>query len=104
MGFKAFIVNKAKKIILGYRATSEDYIAHLRKKGAKIGENVTIYAPANTTIDGHNPYLITMGDNIVITGPVTILTHDYAVFACNNMCPQGGTENGLIELAATAPL
>lgn len=104
MGFKAFIVNKAKKIILGYRATSEDYIAHLRKKGAKIGENVTIYAPANTTIDGHNPYLITMGDNIVITGPVTILTHDYAVFVCNNMCPWGEDRERLDRVGCNRPV
>lgn len=90
MGIKAFIVNKARKMVFGYRATSEDYLAYLRKKGAKIGKNVRIYCPANAIIDAHNPYLLTMGDNIDITGPVTILTHDYAVFVCNNMCYQSG--------------
>lgn len=104
MGIKAFIMNKVKKVVFGYRATSGGYLAYLRKKGAKIGKNITIFAPASTTIDAHNPYLITMGDNIVITGPVTILTHDYAVFVCNNMCPQGGGGKQLDRVGCNRPV
>lgn len=32
-----------------------------------------------------NLHLITIGSNVVMTGPVTLLTHDYSVFVCNNI-------------------
>ena len=70
--------NKLKEIILGYRANSDTYIRFLRKQGVKIGQNVKIYRPFNTTIDFQNPHLLTIGDDVQITGPVTILTHDYS--------------------------
>lgn len=70
--------NKIKVKILGYRATSESYIAHLRKIGVKIGEDVILYRPLNTTIDIQNPHLLEIGSHVMITGPVTILTHDYS--------------------------
>lgn len=42
-----------------------------------MGRNVHIYRPFNTTIDIQNPHLLTIGNDVQITGPVTILTHDY---------------------------
>ena len=74
MGWK----NKIKIAILGYRATSESYIKYLRKIGAKIGEDVVLYRPLNTTIDIQNPHLLEIGNHVMMTGPVTILTHDYS--------------------------
>lgn len=70
--------NKIKKLILGYRASSDVYINFLRKQGIEIGNNVRIYRPFNTTIDFQNPHLLTIGNDVQITGPVTILTHDYS--------------------------
>lgn len=70
--------NKIKYLILGYRATAETYIKYLRSKGVKVGENVKIFRPFNTTIDVQNPHLLTIGNDVQITGPVTILTHDYS--------------------------
>lgn len=48
----------------------------MRKKGAKVGDNVTIL---NSHIDLAHPCLIEIGDDVTITG-ATILTHD----ACLN--------------------
>lgn len=70
--------NKLKEKIFGYRATSSSYIAYLRKIGVKIGEDVVLYRPLNTTIDIQNPHLLEIGNHIMLTGPVTILTHDYS--------------------------
>lgn len=43
-----------------------------RKKGVVIGQNTEIY---NTSIDSLRPFLVTIGDNVLITGS-RILTHD----------------------------
>ena len=43
-----------------------------RKKGVEIGQNTEIY---NTSIDSLRPFLVTIGDNVLITGS-RILTHD----------------------------
>lgn len=69
---------KIKIWLLGYKATEESYIRHLKKIGVKVGKNVRIYRPFNTTIDIQNPHLLTIGNDVQITGPVTILTHDYS--------------------------
>jgi acetyltransferase-like isoleucine patch superfamily enzyme len=70
--------NKIKVKILGYRATSESYITYLKKIGVQVGEDVVLYRPLNTTIDVQNPHLLKIGNHVMITGPVTILTHDYS--------------------------
>ncbi|WP_269325421.1 acyltransferase [Lactobacillus delbrueckii] len=72
------IVNKFKKILIGYKSSSEDYVEYLRSIGVSVGQNVEIFRPFNTTIDTQNPHLLTIGNDVQITGPVTILTHDYS--------------------------
>lgn len=67
----------ARKIILGYRASSESYIKHLRKIGMRIGEDVHIYSPMNTIIDEQRPYMIEIGNHVNITTGVKILAHGY---------------------------
>lgn len=54
MGWK----DKIKILILGYRATSASYIDHLRKIGVRIGNDVVLFRPMNTTIDTQNPHLL----------------------------------------------
>ncbi|MGL4731217.1 MAG: DapH/DapD/GlmU-related protein [Clostridium sp.] len=66
-----------KKVVYKNRASSETYINYLRKKGMSIGENTTIFAPRNVTIDETRPWLIEIGNNVNITENVTILTHGY---------------------------
>lgn len=73
-----------RKIAVGYKASSEDYVQYLKKLGVEIGKNVIIFSPNKTTIDVLNPHLLSIGSNVAMTGPVTIMTHDYSVFVCNN--------------------
>lgn len=68
----------SRKMLYGYKATSKSYIDHLRKIGTEIGQDVYIYNPDVTHIDETDPHLLTIGDHVRITGPVTILTHDYS--------------------------
>ena len=70
--------DRVKRLILGYRATSESYLNKLRSMGVEIGEDVKLYRPYNTTIDIGSPHLLKIGSHVQITGPVTILTHDYS--------------------------
>jgi len=67
-----------KKVILGYKASGESYIHHMRKLGVEVGEDVHIYYPNRTNIDLQNPHLLTIGNHVWMTGPVTILTHDFS--------------------------
>lgn len=69
---------KIKVAILGYRATSDSYIEHLKNIGVEVGNDVVLFRPMNTTIDTQNPHLLKIGNHVMITGPVTILTHDYS--------------------------
>lgn len=67
-----------RKIILGNKATSEDFINSLRSKGARIGRGVNIYSPNHTYIDEAFPFMLSIGDNVNITLGVHILNHDYS--------------------------
>lgn len=68
-----------KKILFGYKSSQETYVEYLKKKGVKIGENVEIFSPRETVIETLNPHLLEIGNNVSMTGPVTILNHDYSV-------------------------
>lgn len=74
MGWK----DKIKIAVFGYRATSISYIEHLKKIGVRVGNDVILFRPMNTTIDIQNPHLLKIGSHVMITGPVTIFTHDYS--------------------------
>ena len=67
----------AKRLVLGHKASSRDYIDYLRAEGMVIGANVTIYAPRHCVIDETRPWMIEIGNNVSITEGVTILTHGY---------------------------
>lgn len=58
--------------------TSKEYLEMLKRGGSKIGENITIFSPERANIDLMNPFLLSIGDNTVITKGVTILMHDYS--------------------------
>lgn len=72
------VKNWIKFKVLGYKATSDSYINHLRKIGVSVGKGVKIYRPFNTTIDVQAPHLLSIGNYVQITGPATILNHDYS--------------------------
>lgn len=70
--------NFIRKIIYGKKASSETYVAYLKKIGVKIGRDCTIYSPRNTIIDEQYPWLISIGNHVRITEGVILLTHDYS--------------------------
>lgn len=69
--------NIVRKLILREKTDSESYLAYLRKRGVKIGDNCYIPEPSSVLVDLTDPWLITMGDNITLTHGVVVLTHDY---------------------------
>lgn len=73
------------RIVYRHKATSETYVAYLKSKGVKCGDDIRIFVPHKTTIDVLNPHLLSIGSHVAITGPTTILTHDYSVSVANRM-------------------
>ncbi|MGV8082859.1 MAG: acyltransferase [Coriobacteriia bacterium] len=69
--------SKLKGLVYGPKASSADYVAHLRSLGMVIGENTAVYSPAHCVIDATRPWLVEIGSNVSITEGVTILTHGY---------------------------
>lgn len=67
-----------RSIVLKEKASSEKYIAFLRKKGVSVGENVRFFSPSNTLVDISAPWLVSIGNNVNITHGVIIITHDYS--------------------------
>lgn len=68
---------RVKRLIDGPKATSKDYVEHLRSLGMVIGDNTVIYSPKHCTVDITRPWMIEIGSNVSITEGVTILTHGY---------------------------
>jgi acetyltransferase-like isoleucine patch superfamily enzyme len=68
-----------RKALYGHKATSDTYVEHLRSIGIEIGADCVIFTPESTHIEENNPHLLTIGDHVAITGPATILCHDYSV-------------------------
>lgn len=69
-----------------YHYSSEDYIEYLRNKGASIGENCTLFNAHSIHIDEQNPYMLTIGNYVRISGGTTILTHDYSFSVLASVC------------------
>lgn len=65
-----------RNLALGDKASSEKFVASLRKKGATIGEDVRFYSPSTSLVDMTCPWLLTIGNKVIITHGVVILTHD----------------------------
>jgi acetyltransferase-like isoleucine patch superfamily enzyme len=66
-----------KKMLYKEKASSDDYIKYLRKKGMTIGNHTVIYSPNSVVIDETRPFLIDIGNHVKITHGVVILTHGY---------------------------
>lgn len=67
-----------RNIVLGEKASSERFVAHLRKQGIRVGDRVRFYSPSHTLVDTSCPCLLTIGNNVSVTHGVVILTHDYS--------------------------
>lgn len=68
-----------RKALYGWKATSESYVAHLRSVGIEVGDGCEVFSPEVTHVDTTAPHLLTIGSRVAMTGPVTILCHDYSV-------------------------
>lgn len=83
MGLASSLKNRVaklgKSVVQGHRASTDAYVAHLKNIGVKMGDDVVIFSPGRTNIDEQNPHLLSFGSHVAMTGPVTILTHDYSV-------------------------
>lgn len=67
-----------RNIVLGEKASSERFVAYLRKQGVRVGDRVRFYAPSHTLVDVSCPCLLSIGNNVSVTHGVVILTHDYS--------------------------
>lgn len=68
----------ARKVYNRLLVDNEGYLKYLRSEGVTIGEDVTFHCPNDTHVDVSDPHLLTIGDHVNLTGPITILTHDYS--------------------------
>lgn len=68
----------ARKVYNKLLVNNEGYLKYLRSCGVTIGEDVTFHCPGETHVDVTDPHLLTIGDHVNLTGPITILTHDYS--------------------------
>lgn len=71
------VKKRIRIFVLGYKASSDAYVEHLRSQGMVIGNNTVIYSPTHCIIDETRPWMIEIGDNVSITEGVTIPTHGY---------------------------
>ena len=70
--------NLVRNLLYREKASSEKFVAYLKKQGVEIGEDVTFYSPPHTHVDLTFPWLLTIGDHVRITHGVIILMHDYS--------------------------
>ena len=68
----------ARKVYNKLFVNNEGYLKYLRSCGVTIGEDVTFHCPGETHVDVTDPHLLTIGNHVNLTGPITILTHDYS--------------------------
>lgn len=77
---------------------SERYIAHLRKLGVRVGDDVVFQHPGKTSIDLSRPYLLTIGNNVIITTGVHILTHDFTWMVLRELYKRPFGSAGKVEI------
>lgn len=66
-----------KRFILKEKSSSQDYIAFLKKKGAKIGEGTYFFDPRSNCLGINNACNLSIGCNVQITHGVVIVDHGY---------------------------
>ena len=83
-------MNKVKRIILKlidiYKR--QDPIAYARSKGVRVGENCRFVSSPKW---GTEPYLISIGNHVLISCDVTFLTHDGSTWVFREAGPYKGT-------------
>jgi maltose O-acetyltransferase len=69
------------------KLNSDYYTEYLKKLGVQIGKDSTVLYPAY--VDGRWPYLLEIGNNVVISINSTILTHDASTSYAGDMVKVG---------------
>jgi len=69
------MLNYLRRLI--YSRSNSSFIKHLKKKGIKIGEGCQFFGRLFIDFDFTRPSLIEIGNNVVFTKGVTLLTHGY---------------------------
>ena len=78
-----FLRFKLKFFSRHFKANEYSYL--LKKRGVRVGDNCAFFQPQTMNIDVTRPHLLSIGNNVVVTAGVTILTHDYSrVVFCNH--------------------
>lgn len=67
------------------QTSSDRYVRWLRKKGCRIGRNVSFFGPKTIHIDVTRPSLIEIGNDVAFTHGVVILTHGYDWMVLRNV-------------------
>ena len=95
------MIKALKRLLKGERLTSEAMLENLRKRGALIGDDVLVYSPSTTVLDGANAFLLTIGDHVRITAGVKVLTHDYSWSAMKTYASDTVTPGAILGSQAT---
>lgn len=72
------VKNLLNRLIHPHTYSSDAYIRYLKKSGIAVGKDCHVFQPKTVSIDMFRPYLLSIGDNVVICAKTTILTHDYS--------------------------
>lgn len=87
-----------QKFLLKERASSQEYLSYLRKKGMRIGQDVRVYVPTKTLIDEQYPWMIEIGDHVRIAQGAIILTHDYSWYVLKGMTGEVLGSSGKVKI------
>ena len=72
------ILNLVNKLLYPNTYSSDAYVKYIQRSGGTTGKNCYIYEPKSVNIDLFRPWLLSIGNNVVICAKTTILTHDYS--------------------------
>ena len=77
------LINKFYLMYINSVGGYEKKVNYLRRKGAKIGNNVRLNC--RTHAFGSEPYLVSVGDNCLFAANINIITHDGGVTVLNRL-------------------
>lgn len=80
------------------KTSSKRYIKWLRAQGCVIGERVEFHGIRDISIDTTRPSLIEIGDDVIFTRGVSILTHGYDWFVLRNMYHEILASSGRVKI------
>ena len=78
--------------------SSDRYIAFLKSKGIKIGNNCIALYPRSISIDVSRPTLLEIGDNVFLHKGTTIMTHDFASYVFVNKYNEFIPSHGKVKI------